>query len=398
MITRRSPIVRVLAAAMLLSAQAGLSPLYADEVPPPPSCRLKTQVELELEQIIDKAYRSCIGTRTVAGVDLVVRIPFGQSGERRGGAGFHQRIFLGGKGDPEKIWTEIDRLLASEAFAEYVSRLQRPAAKTVIFDLEQRQVSVYFDPTLNDLLREGPYPGTRTKVYVLKTGSHISSTDVYNFLYCIGAVGLDCSGFIYNVQKTIAAAFGLDLDRRAAADLGTEVDQLPGIIGLWFFDPEVRFSEVVDDRIDNLRPGDVILFRGRVPGRGIWFRHSAVIHSVDFDRGLIRYLQCTDWAAAEERGVHDSWVRFVQADPKTILGDPSLEWSQTIQPTFAGETPLRYWQNDGHRYRSYREAGGSLIVRLKIIKTLLQAGEPNFYKNVYGLSAGAKEGETVPPR
>ena len=398
MITRRSPIVRVLAAAMLLSAQAGLSPLYADEVPPPPSCRLKTQVELELEQIIDKAYRSCIGTRTVAGVDLVVRIPFGQSGERRGGAGFHQRIFLGGKGDPEKIWTEIDRLLASEAFAEYVSRLQRPAAKTVIFDLEQRRVSVYFDPTLNDLLREGPYPGTRTKVYVLKTGSHISSTDVYNFLYCIGAVGLDCSGFIYNVQKTIAAAFGLDLDRKAAADLGTEVDQLPGIIGLWFFDPEVRFSEVVDDRIDNLRPGDVILFRGRVPGRGIWFRHSAVIHSVDFDRGLIRYLQCTDWAAAEERGVHDSWVRFASADPKTSLGDPSLEWSQTIQPTFAGETPLRYWQNDGHRYRSYREAGGSLIVRLKIIKTLLQAGEPNFYKNVYGLSAGAKEGETVPPR
>ena len=96
MITRRSPIVGVLAAAMLLSAQAGLSPLYADEVPPPPSCRLKTQVELELEQIIDKAYRSCLGTRTVAGVDLVVRIPFGQSGERRGGAGFHQRIFLGG--------------------------------------------------------------------------------------------------------------------------------------------------------------------------------------------------------------------------------------------------------------------------------------------------------------
>ncbi|MBA7568478.1 hypothetical protein ES708_10207 [subsurface metagenome] len=395
--TLRSPIVRVLAAAMLLSAQAGLSPLYADE-PPLSDCRLKTQAELELEQIIDKAYRSCLGTCTVAGVDLVVRIPFGQSGERRGGAGFHQRIFLGGKGDPEKIWTEIDRLLASEAFAEYVSRLQRPAAKTVIFDLEQRRVSVYFDPTLNDLLREGPYPGTRTKVYVLKTGSHISSTDVYNFLYCIGAVGLDCSGFIYNVQKTIAAAFGLDLDRRAAADLGTGAEQFPGIIGLWFFDPEVRFSEVVDDRIDNLRPGDVILFRGRVPGRGIWFRHSAVIHSVDFDRGLIRYLQCTDWAAAEERGVHDSWVRFASADPKTSLGDPALEWSQTIQPTFAGETPLRYWQNDGHRYRSYREAGGSLIVRLKIIKTLLQAGEPNFYKNVYGLSAGAKEGETVPPR
>ena len=99
MIALRSPIVGVVAAAMLLSAQVGLRSLYANEVPPPSSCRLKTQVELELEQIIDKAYRSYLGTRTVAGVDLVVRIPFGQSGERRGSAGFYQRIFLDGKGD-----------------------------------------------------------------------------------------------------------------------------------------------------------------------------------------------------------------------------------------------------------------------------------------------------------
>jgi len=398
MIALRSPVVGVLAAAMLLSAQAGLSPLYADEAPPPSSYRLKTKVELELEQIVDAAYRSCLGTRTVAGVELVLRIPFGQSGERWGSAGFYQRIFLGGKGGPEEIWTEIDRLLGSEEFAVYIARLQRPGDKTVIFDLEQRRVSVYFDPTLNELLRKGPYPGTRTKVYVLKTGSRISSTDVYNFLYCIGAVGLDCSGFIYNVQKAVAAAFGLDLDRKAAADLGTGAERLPGIIGLWFFDPEVRFCEVVDDRIDNLRPADVILFRGRVPGRGIWFRHSAVIQSVDFDRGLIRYLQCTDWAPAPERGVHDSWVRFDPADPKISLGDTALEWSQAIQPTFAGETPLRYWQNDGHRYRSYREAGGSLIVRLGIIKTLLQARESNFYKNVYGQSSAAKEGDADPPR
>ncbi len=397
MIALRSPIAGVLAALMLLSAQARFHSVYADEVPPS-SYRLKTPMELELEQIIDKAYRSCFRTRTVAGVDLVLRIPFGQSGERRGSAGFYQHIFLGGKGDPEKVWTEIDRVLGSEEFAAYVALLQRPGDKTVIFDLERGRVSVFFDPTLNDLLREGPYPGTRTKVYVLKTGSRISSTDVYNFLYCIGAVGLDCSGFIYNVQKAIAAAFGLDLDRKTAAVLGAGANRLPGIIGLWFFDPESSFSETVEDRIENLRPGDVILFRGRVPGRGIWFRHSAVIHSVDFDLGLIRYLQCTDWATSEERGVHDSRVRFDPANPELSLSDPSLQWLQTIQPTFTGETPLRYWKNDGHRYRSYQEEGGSLIVRLKIIKTLLQAGEPNFYKNVYGFSPGAKEGETVPPR
>jgi len=383
MIALRTPIVGVAAAAMLLLVQAGLLPLYTDEVPPP-SCRLKTQIEIGLEQIIDEAYRSCLGTRMVAGEDLVVRIPFGQAGERRGGPGFCQRIFLGGKGDPETIWIEIDRLLGSEEFAAYIAGLRRPGDKTVIFDLERGRFSVFFDPTLNDLLREGPYPGTRTKVYVLKTGSRISSTDIYNFLYCVGAVGLDCSGFIYNVQRAIAAAFGLDLDRQVAASVGAREGQLPGIIGLWFFDPELPFSETVDGRIDNLRPGDVILFRGRVPGRGIWFRHSAVIHSVDFDLGLIRYLQCTDWAAPEQRGVHDSWVRFDPANPSLRLGDPSLEWSQTIQPTFSGETPLRYWKNDGHRYRSYQEEGGSLVVRLKIIKTLIQTREPDFYENVYG--------------
>ena len=54
MIALRTPIVGVAAAAMLLLVQAGLLPLYTDEVPPP-SCRLKTQIEIGLEQIIDEA-------------------------------------------------------------------------------------------------------------------------------------------------------------------------------------------------------------------------------------------------------------------------------------------------------------------------------------------------------
>jgi hypothetical protein len=56
---------------------------------------------------------------------------------------------------------------------------------------------------------------------------------------------------------------------------------------------------------------------------------------------------------------------------------------QTIEPAFVGETPLRYWKNDGHRYRSYQEEGGALIVRLKTIQALLEAAEPQFYKNEY---------------
>jgi cell wall-associated NlpC family hydrolase len=376
--------VWLLAAAMLVLPRLPL--LDADGKGLPESFRLATQLEIDLERTIGRAYLSCIGTRKVAGGDLLLRVPFGQSGERRGSPGFHQHIFLGGKGDPASIWAEIDRILASDQFAAYVALLGRPGDKTAVFDLERRRVSVLFDPGLNELLREGPYPGTRTRVYVLKTGSRISGMDVYNFLYCIGAVGLDCSGFIYNVQKVIAAALGQDLDKMTAAALGTDADRIPRTLGLWFFNPESSFSVTVDDRIENLRPGDIILFRGRVPGRGIGFRHSAVIRSIDFESGLIRYLQCTDWATLKQRGVHESRIRFDPADPRVSLSDPSLEWLQTIEPAFDGETPLRHWKNDGHRYRSYQEQGGSLIVRLKMIQALIEAAEPNFYNNEYAVN------------
>jgi hypothetical protein len=379
MVDLRTIGVCLLAAAMLVLPRL---PLLEGDASPD-SIRVKTQLEIDMERVIEKAYWSCIDIRTVAGTDLVLRIPFGQSGERRGSPGFDQKIFLDGKGDFGRIWGEIDRILASEQFAAYVAQLRRPGDKTTVFDLELRRASVLFDPKLNGLLREGPYPGTRTKVYVLNTGSRISVTDVYNFLYCAGAVGLDCSGFIFNVQEVIAAALGQDLGEAAAAALGVGADRIRRIIGLWFFDPESSYSDTVEDRIVNLRPGDIILFRGRIPGRGIYFRHSAVICSVDFESGLIRYLQCTDWATPEQRGVHDSWIRFDPANPQVSLSGPSLEWLQTIQPTFVGETPLRYWKNDGHRYRSYQEEGGSVIVRLKMIRNLVEAAEPNFYKNVY---------------
>ncbi|UCF98670.1 MAG: hypothetical protein JSV89_03820 [Spirochaetaceae bacterium] len=383
MIPLRPLVAGLQAAVLMLAIPARSIRLSADEAPPPGSRRLKTRLEFELEQTVAQAYRRCLRIYTVAGLDLELRIPFGQCGERHGSPGFYQRIHLGGKGDPEQVWAEIDGLLESDEFATYVSLLGRRREKTVVFELERKRFSVFFDPMLNDLLREGPYPGTRTLVYVLKTDSLISTVDVYNYLYCVGAVGLDCSGFVYNVQKAIAAALGKDLDLEVASLIGAPVKRLPQIIGLWFFDPALSFCRVVEHRIDNLRPGDMVLFRGRVPGRGIWFRHSAVIQSVDFERGLVRYLQCTDWAPPEERGVHDSWIRFDPAVAGLSLGDPGLEWSQSIQPTFKGETPLRHWQHDGHRYCSYQEQGGSLIVRLEIIESLIRAIEPDFYDNAY---------------
>ena len=358
-------------------------PQDRDTPPEPLAARWKSGLELRLERIVEAAYSRCFRTFRVAGRDLVLRVPFGQNGERTGSPGFRQQIYLGGKGDPADIWSEIERLLGSPEFDSYVGRLRQPGDKVIVFNLEKRRVSVFSDAELAAVLGKGPYPGTRTRVFVLKADSGISVADVYNYLYCIGSVGLDCAGFIYNLQKAIAAAFDVDLDRRLAALFGTAVEKLPQIIGLWFFDPESSNSEKVPDTIENLRPGDAILFRGRVPGKGIWYRHSALIQSVDFEHGLIRYFQCTDWAPEEQRGVHESWVRFDPGNPKISLRSPDLEWTQIIQPTFEGETPLRYWRNDGHRYRSYQEAGGSVVVRLKIIKALVEAFQPGFYENLY---------------
>ncbi len=362
-----------------------LSALYPDSldgnsaIPQSSTPRIKSALEIQLEGIIDTAYHRYFRSFSIGGRELLLRIPFGQNGERWGRPGYIQRIFLGGKGEPEQIWSEIQRSVDSSAFADYIEKLRRPGDKVVIFCLEDRQVSVFDDPRLIDIMREGPYPGSRTRIYVLKTGSSITESDVYNYLYCIGSVGLDCSGFIYNIEKAIAEAFAVDLDRELAAVFRMLPENLKQIVGLWLFDPASPHSDQVEDRIENLRPGDVILFRGRVPGRGLWFRHSAVIQSIDFENGSIRYLQCTDWAPAEQRGVHESCICFDPAKPETSLLDPTLEWLQPIQPTFEGETPLRFWRNDGHRYRSYQEAGGSVVVRLEIIRRLIESLQSGFY-------------------
>ncbi len=141
------------------------------------------------------------------------------------------------------------------------------------------------------------------------------------------------------------------------------------MIGLWFYKPGEYNVEVVEDKIENLRPGDIFLFRGR----GEIFRHSAVIQSIDFVKGVIRYIQCTDWAPQIERGVHESFINFDPSNSGISLKNKSVEWKQEIYPTFVGEAGLKYWKNDGDRYRAYRQSGGSVIVRLKLNQVFQQA-------------------------
>jgi hypothetical protein len=94
--------------------------------------------------------------------------------------------------------------------------------------------------------------------------------------------------------------------------------------------------------------------------------HSAIVQSVDFSAGIIRYLQCTDEAPLAQRGVHDSYIHFDPARPAISLGDPSLVWSQTRYPPFPGEKASPF-SDDGERYRAYPELGGGRVVRLKAL-------------------------------
>jgi hypothetical protein len=358
---------------------SGVAAADGDNLPQVRTERVKSEEEFRLERVIEQAYRRCFRSFRVGGAQLDLRIPFGQSGERAGSPGFRQRVFLDGKGEPEAIWEQIDALLQSGRFAAYIGRLNSEGDKTVSFDLMQRSAAVYHDPGLFAAVRDGPYPGTRVRVYVLKQDREIAAADIYDYLYCVGSLGMDCSGFITCIQRSLAGAYGTNLDELIASRLGVAAAQVPRLVGLWFYRPESGYSERVEDRVENLRPGDIFLFRGR----SLTFRHSAVIQSIDIRGGVIRYLQCTDWAPRDQRGVHESFIYFDPGHPECRLGDDSLAWTQELAPAFPGEPGLRYWRDDGDRYRSYQAAGGSIIVRLKAVKRCIEAAEPGYFRNRY---------------
>jgi hypothetical protein len=339
--------------------------------------RIKSQVELTLEAVIEDAYLSCFKDYQVQGKQVTLRMPFGQNDERYGVGEFSQQICGGGKAEPQGICERIDSLLQSEDFQEYIEALQAPMEKVIFFNLVDGSWTVSTDPQEVKRLEKGHYPGDRIRVYVLKRDAAISVADIYNYLYCVGSVGIDCSGFVYYVQKSIARSLGVDLDRMLAKFLKVPSEMVPLLVGLWYYDPSNDQSERVEDVVANLRPGDIFLFRGH----GGIFRHSAVIQSIDLDKGVIRYVQCTDWAPQEERGVHESFIYFDANNPEVSLKDSSVRWTQKIYPTFIGEPPLRYWKDDGDRYRTEWPTGQSLIVRLNLIKRLIEDVMPTFYSN-----------------
>lgn len=365
--------------AIAIPAQSTEDQRVSGYVPTPPVLaseqRTKSQVELALERTIDEAYGGCFRDFEIKGERFSLRIPFGENGERAEEAVFAQQILFGGKAEPHAIWEKIDSLLASGDFQDYADALAEPGEKAILFYIETGSWVASSDPEELNRLIGGPYPGTRTEIWVIRHEPGIRVEDIYNYLYCIGSVGMDCSGFVYYIQKCLARSLGADLDRIAGRVLRTPVGMVPQIMGLWYFDPANGHAETVEDFVFNLRPGDIFLFRGR---KGE-FRHSAVIQSIDLGNGIIRYVQCTDWAPQPERGVHESFIFFDPSNPEVSLHDPSVMWTQRVFPTFLGEPGLQYWKDDGDRYRTEWPTGQSLVVRLKPIERLIEEIMPTFY-------------------
>lgn len=320
-----------------------------------------------VEALIEEAYRKCFRTYIVSGKILTLHLPFAENNERSVLAGGSLAVQGGGKADPLALWDQIDALIASRDFQAYAAALSDGHEKIVMFDLQARTWSTSRDWYSIDQMKSGVYPGLPHQPRVLTKASGITTPDVYNYLYGVGRLGVDCSGFVWYVLTAVAKAGGLDLNRALSRYLGASRPADASLyIGSWFFDPRNKNLQVVKDEVRNLRPCDVIMFRGADGATS----HSAVIQSIDRGTGTIRYLQSTDVADQSDRGVHESFITFDPNKPETSLKDPSIVWHQRRSAPFLGETSVDFW-NDGERYRAFPEYGGGAVVRLKMMQKLI---------------------------
>jgi len=318
-----------------------------------------------IERVIEEAYRLCFRTRILGGKVMNLRMPFAQDNERDKLTEEQWGFLEGGKGDPVYLWEKIYEVLDSPDFTLYVKTLSDGREKVIIFDLPGKSWTATRELFEIARMKAGSYRGLPHKPYVLVSGRGLEETDVYNYLYCVGLLGMDCSGFVWHVLSYTAAWKGIDLGKRLGPALGVKPGSNPSwYAGTAFFSSKSSQLLTIKDEIRNLRPADIILFRGRDGA----FSHSAIIQSVDFTKGIIRYLQNTDEAPLNERGTHESYIRFNPAFPQAGLGDPSLEWTQKRYPPFPGEKPGAF-SDDGERYRAYQELGGGRVVRLRLLSS-----------------------------
>jgi hypothetical protein len=317
-----------------------------------------------VERFIEEAYRQCFRTYIIGGKVMNLRMPFAENHER------DQLVdggwdFLGkGKADPAELWPVIHDTLESEDFARYVATLSEGKEKVIILDIAGQKWSISQDIFDIARMKAGAYRGLPHQPYVLSTGRGIEESDVYNYLYSIAWTGMDCSGFVWHVLSYIAKQRGKDLGLLLRRTLGMPRGAKASFYaGTAFFGSRSPEITQVEDKIRNLKPADIILFR---TAKGA-IAHSAVIQSIDWQKGVIRYLQSTDEAPLLERGVHESFIYFDPEKLDVSLKDSSLTWPQKRYAPFPGERSSAF-SDDGVRYLAF---GGGKVVRLKQITALL---------------------------
>jgi hypothetical protein len=321
-----------------------------------------------VERVIEEAYRQCFKTRILGGKVMNLRMPFAQNNERDTLIEEGIEFLAGGKGDPQFLWPVIETILDSADFKTYVETLSDNKEKVIIFDIPGRSWSYTRDLFDIARMKAGSYRGFPHKPYVLTSGRGIEDQDVYNYFYCVGLAGMDCSGFVWHVLSYTARQGGLDLGKTLSPVLGVRRGADPArYAGTVFFNSNSSRIENVNDSIRNLRPADIVLFRASDGTMA----HSAIIQSIDFSRGRIRYLQCTDEAPPAERGVHESYIYFDPAKPSVSLRDTSLNWTQKRYAPFPGEKSSPF-SDDGERYRAFPELGGGRVVRIKAMEQAIK--------------------------
>ena len=321
-----------------------------------------------VERVIEEAYRLCFKTRIIGGKVMNLRMPFAENNERDVLSETGWEFLGGGKGNPAMLWPVIENILDSKPFAQYAETLSNGREQVIIFDIPSQ--SWHSSRDLFDIARmkAGSYRGLPHRPYVLASGQGIEGSDVYNYLYCVGLAGMDCSGFVWHVLSYIGRTGALDLGRTLRRALGVPRGADPAwYVGTSFFGSKSSQIAEVPDSIQSLRPADIILFRGSDGAMA----HSAIIQSIDFSKGVIRYLQSTDEAPLDERGVHESFVYFDPARPDLSLSDPGHNWTQKRYAPFPGEKDSPF-SDDGGRYRAFAEFGGGKVVRLKALLPVIE--------------------------
>jgi len=321
-----------------------------------------------VERVIEEAYRQFFRTRIIDGKIMNIRLPFAQNNERDVLIESGWEIFGKGKGSPDILWPFIEEILDSKHFDEYIKFLSSGREMVIIFDIPERKWSVSTELFDIARMKAGSYRGLPHRPYVLTTGRGAQESDVYNYLYCIGLVGIDCSGFVWYILNYIGKQGGIDLGSILSQTLGVPRGADPALYaGTSFFYSNNPHIIAINDEIRNLRPADIILFRDAAGGMA----HAAIIQSIDFNNGTIRYLQSTDEAPLLERGVHESFIYFDPANPNISLNDPSLHWTQKRFAPFPGEYDSPF-SDDGERYRAYNEQGGGRIVRMRALIPVIE--------------------------